>query len=338
LSFHDRFDDLKLLKPVIFTGKEVLLLDQTKLPETEKYLKLKNCGEVAKAIKTMKVRGGGAIMLAAVYGLALSAINSRGNLKILKKDAEILKNTRPTAAALFQAIDFILRIAEKSSNVAEDVQQAANWLFKKTVEMEIKVGENGSKLFEDGDTVLTHCNAGALAAAGYGGVTLSVFRKCREKGKKIKVFVTETRPYLQGARLTLWELKKFGFDAVLITDNAVGYCMQKGMIDKVLVGADRIAANGDVANKVGTYLIALAAKKHKIPFYVSGTIDPKIKTGDEIKIEIRSPEEVLIFNGKRIAPKNIEVFYPAFDITPHQYVTAIITKDGVFKPPYNFGG
>ena len=324
---------MKLLKPVALVRDQVVMMDQTRLPE-ETWLKLKTCQEVIDSIKTMKVRGGMAIGLSAAYALVLSAIKNRGDIALIKKDAEKLRHSRPTAVALFHLIDRMLDIAERSEDVVGALRAEAKELARRSVEREVQIGEAGSALIDDGDTVLTHCNAGAMASAGYGGITLSVFRKCREQGKQIRVIATETRPYLQGARITAWELKKFGFDFKIITDSAVGFCLQHGMIDRVLVGADRVAANGDVANKTGTYPIAVLAHEHGIPFYAAGSIDPLTPTGSEIEIEMRSADEVLEFGGKRIAPEGCDALYPAFDVTPHRLVSAIITPQGIRTPPF----
>jgi methylthioribose-1-phosphate isomerase len=326
---------MKLLRPVVLAKNQVLMIDQTELPE-EKWLRLNTCEEVADAIKTMKVRGGGAIALAAIYAMVLSAINNAGNLESIKKDAEMLKATRPTAVALFHLIDRMLGIAEGAEDTVDAMKLEANEITKRSIEYEIKIGQYGASLMDDGDTILTHCNAGAMASAGYGGVTLSTFRQCRERGKQVKIIATETRPYLQGARITAFELSKFGFEFKIIPDSAAGFCMQRGMVDKVLVGADRIAANGDVANKVGTYPIAVLAKEHGIPFYVAGSIDSETESGEGIRIEMRDATELLELKGQRIAPEGCDGFYPAFDITPARYVSAIITRQGIVRPPFDF--
>jgi len=324
---------MKLLKPVALVKDRVFMMDQTRLPE-ESWLRLNTCQEVADAIKTMKVRGGMAIALSAVFGLALSAINNQGKVEKIKRDADELRRSRPTAVALFQLIDRMLKVAEQSEDVVTALRAEAEELARRGVEREVQIGEVGSSLINDGDTILTHCNAGAMASAGYGGITLSVFRKCREQGKRIRVIATETRPYLQGARITAWELQKFGFDFRLIPDSAVGLCMQRGMVNGVLVGADRIAANGDVANKTGTYPIAVLAHEHGIPFYAAGSIDPLTPFGAEIEIEMRSAGEVLEYGGLRIAPDGCDALYPAFDVTPYRLVSAIITPQGVRTPPF----
>ena len=324
---------MKLLKPVALVKDHVVMVDQTRLPE-ERWLRLNTCQEVVDAIKTMKVRGGMAIALSAAYALVLSAINNQGKVEIIKKDAGELKRSRPTAVALFQLIDRMLKVTEHSEDVVTALRAEAEELARRGVEREVQIGEVGSSLINDGDTILTHCNAGAMASAGYGGITLSVFRKCREQGKRIRVIATGTRPYLQGARITAWELQKFGFYFRLITDSAVGLCMQRGMVDKVLVGADRIAANGDVANKTGTYPVAVLAHEHGIPFYAAGSIDPLSPAGAEIEIEMRGADEVLEFGGRRIAPDGCDALYPAFDVTPYRLVSAIITPQGIRTPPF----
>jgi len=324
---------MNLLKPVALVKGWVIMMDQTRLPE-ERWLRLNTCQEVVDAIKMMKVRGGMAIALAAAYALVLSAISHQGKIEMVKKDAGELKRSRPTAVALFQLVDRMLKVAEHSEDVVTALRAEAKEMARRGVAREVQIGEVGSSLIDDGDTILTHCNAGAMASAGYGGITLSVFRQCREQGKRIRVIATETRPYLQGARITAWELQKFGFDFRLITDGAVGFCMQRGMVNKVLVGADRIAANGDVANKTGTYPIAVLAHEHGIPFYAAGSIDPLTPTGAEIQIEMRGADEVLEFGGRRIAPDGCDALYPAFDVTPYRLVGAVITPQGTRTPPF----
>lgn len=326
---------MKLLKPVDLVGDQVVILDQTKLPE-ERLLRLNTCVEVAEAIKEMRIRGAGAIGLAAAYAMVLSAVKNEGNIELMSRDASLLKRTRPTAVSLSRSVDKMLITAENREYVIESVKSEAKEMARKFIETEIKIGEHGASLMKDGDVILTHCNAGAMAFAGYGGVTLSTFRKCMEKGKRIKVIATETRPYLQGARITAWELKKFGFDFKIIPDSAVGFCMQRGMIDKVLVGADRIAANGDVVNKVGTYPIAVVANEHDIPVYVAGDVDVETKRGEDIEVEMRGSEEVLEFKGQRIAPEGCDALYPAFDVTPARYINAILTDRGVERSPFDF--
>lgn len=322
----------------------VYLVDQSKLPHSLEFIKCISYREVCEAIRTMKVRGAPAIGAAAAYGLALAAHNSGARTRAqliedIKKAYEELRSTRPTAVNLFWALERVLRRAMAVKDGVEDVKEAvieeANKIAEEDVEVNKRLGKIGAQLIDDGDTILTHCNAGALATVGY-GTALGVIRAAVEGGKRIKVIATETRPKLQGARLTVYELMKDGIPVTLITDNMVGYCMYKGMIDKVIVGADRVLADGHVINKIGTYSIAVLAKTHGIPFYVAAPfstfdLDSKVK---DVVIEERKPEEVLCVMGLRIAPEGAKAFNPAFDITPPEYVTAIITERGIIRPPY----
>jgi methylthioribose-1-phosphate isomerase len=328
-------------------GDRLKILDQTQLPSKTAYLELKGYRDIASAIVELKIRGAPAIGIAVGYGLALGA------LKIKAQDAETFRRelkvvsralaaTRPTARNLFRALERMESVAEKS----EDVEQIKQTLVAEAVkiheeeaEATLKLSQIGAELIKDGSSVLTHCNTGPLATAGY-GTALGVIRQAFEQGKKIKVIATETRPLLQGARLTAWELKELGILFTLITDSMAGYFMSRGEVDCVIVGADRIAANGDTANKIGTYTLAVLAKEHKIPFYVAApltTIDPALKTGDEIPIEQRSPEEVTYIQGAAVAPEGIAAANPAFDVTPNRYITAIITEGGIIRQPLGEG-
>jgi methylthioribose-1-phosphate isomerase len=297
----------------------------------------------------MVVRGAPAIGVAAAMGLALGASKIKANSfkafkREFKKIAAQMKRTRPTAVNLFWAIERMTGVVEVSEGLKvpelkKKLIREARRLHDEDIEVNRRLGRHGSRLLKKGSTVLTHCNAGALATAGY-GTALGVIRGAVEAGKRIKVFADETRPFLQGSRLTAWELKQDRIDVTLITDNMSGYMMKKGLIDAVVVGADRIAANGDVANKIGTYSVALLARAHAIPFYVAAptsTIDLKIKKGDDIPIEERSTVEVTHMQGKRVAPRGIKVKNPAFDVTPSRLVTAIITEKGVVRSPYTRG-
>lgn len=318
----------------------VITIDQTMLPHRTVYLKLKSCNEVAEAIKTMKMRGAPLLGVAAAYGIALTAYHSRAKnreelLKELEYAAETLKKTRPTAVNLFWAIERVLKKAFESkgdkTEIADAVIKEAEKIAEEDIEVNRRIGENGSKLIIDGDTVLTHCNAGSLAAVDY-GTALSVLRTAWKQHKKFNVIVTETRPLLQGARLTTYELKNEGIPVTLITDSMVGYVMQKGLVQKVIVGADRIVQDA-VINKIGTYSIAVLAYAHKIPFYVAApksTFDLAY-TSKHVVIEERKPEEVTYFASQRIAPEGIEVMNPAFDVTPLRYVKAIICEAGVIS-------
>jgi len=302
--------------------------------------------DVARAIKEMIVRGAPAIGVSAAYGMVLGAAEYKGDdvegfIKHLEKVSELLKDTRPTAVNLFWAIERMLKVAYNNRQASvEDIKdlllKEADRMAQEDVETNRRIGYFGQQLLQDGAVVLTHCNAGALATVGY-GTALGVIRAAREAGKNISVYADETRPYLQGARLTAWELMEEGIPVTLITDSMAGYFMKKGIISAVIVGADRIAANGDVANKIGTYTLAVLAKENRVPFYVAAplsTLDLSIESGDDIPIEERDEREVTHIGGVRIAPYGVKVANPAFDVTPNQYVTAIITDAGVVYPPY----
>jgi methylthioribose-1-phosphate isomerase len=327
---------------------KVRILDQTRLPQTEVYLELSTYQEVAQAIKEMKVRGAPVIGIAAAYGLALGAQTIKASDKTeflieLRRIAQVLVSTRPTAVNLFQAINRMQAVAQRKGTISRI--KAALITEAKAIHAHEKwatsqISRYGAELIGDGFTVLTHCNAGALATSGNYGTALGVLRAAREQGKNIRVFVTETRPLLQGVRLTAWELLHDGIPVTLITDSMAGHFMSKKEIDCVIVGADRIAANGDVANKIGTYTLAVLAKENGIPFYVAApttSIDLRLRSGDQIPIEFRSPEEITHLQGMPIAPEGIEATNPAFDVTPHRYVSAIITETGIVRRPYRAG-
>lgn len=338
LKYLDELKEEELLLPVFYTSDKVVMLDQTKLPD-EKYIDLKTSAQVAEAIFDMKVRGSGAIALAGIYGVFLAALESDGDYTYIEKMRDKLINTRPTAVNMHKTVKKICSGLQsiKRENLINEVEMRSIDIMKKQLEVEKKIGLNGAAELEDGDRILTICNAGAVAGFGFGGRTLSVFRTAVEQGKNIEIYAAETRPYLQGARITAWELKKFNIPVTLITDNMAGAVMQKGLIDKIITGSDRLAANGDTANKIGTYLMALAAKEHNIPFYVSTSkynIDPDTETGEGIEIEMRDGREVLFYKNKRTAPEGVEAVYPAFDITPNEYISGIITENGVLKKPY----
>ena len=319
----------------------VITVDQTKLPNKTVFLKMKKCSEVASAIREMKVRGAPLIGVAAAYGLALTAYHSkaekRGELmKEIEESAEVLHESRPTAVNLFWAVDRVLKRAKEAPGDAKALAKAvvdeAQRMADEDVDVNRKMGEHGARLIDDGDVVLTHCNAGSLATVDY-GTALGVIRTAWEKGKKISVIATETRPKLQGARLTTYELKRDGIPVTLITDSMVGYVMSRRMVNKVIVGADRIVRDA-VINKIGTYTIAVLAHEHSIPFYVAAPTSTfgLNQTSEDVIIEERSPEEVTHFGSKRIAPGGIDVLNPAFDITPMKYVNGIICETGVFSP------
>jgi methylthioribose-1-phosphate isomerase len=319
----------------------VVTIDQTKLPNKLVFLNMKKCSDVASAIENMKLRGAPLIGVAAAYGLALTAFHSKAKkredlIREIEESAEILRKTRPTAVNLFWAINRIVKKAHETSGdakaVAKAITEEAQRMADDDVEVNHRIGKHGSKLIDDGDVVLTHCNAGSLATVDY-GTALGVIRAAWNQGKQIKVIATETRPKLQGARLTAYELKRDGIPVTLITDSMVGYVMSKQLVNQTVVGADRIVRDA-VINKIGTYNIAVLAHEHGIPFYVAAptsTMDLS-HTSDDAVIEQRNPEEVTHLRSERIAPKGIKVINPAFDVTPMKYVSAIITETGVLSP------
>ena len=322
------------------------MLDQSELPEDQVFVNLDNYRDVVSAIKEMRVRGAPAIGVAAAYGIALGAssieaANKDDFLTQLNQITQTFAASRPTAVNLFRAIGRMKKAAE-GDDIAEMKKSLINEAKRIHEEEETATKELsrlGADLLKDGCTVLTHCNAGPLATAGY-GTALGVIKAAKEQGKKVSVFVTETRPLLQGARLTAWELMEEGIPVTLITDSMAGYFMRRREIDCVIVGADRIAANGHTANKIGTYSLAVLANAHGIPFYVAAptsTIDLSLASGYQIPIEERSPEEVTHIKGVPIAPKGVRAVNPAFDVTPHAYITAIITEKGIIRAPYTEG-
>lgn len=326
-----------------WTDAGVELLDQTILPREVKYVLCRNYEEVAAGIRDMIVRGAPAIGVTAAMGVALGALQANDNSfeADFAKICDTLAATRPTAVNLFWGIE---RMKAKRAALAgaalSEVRKAlvdeALAIYADDIEINKAMGRHGAPLVPDGKTVLTHCNAGALATAGY-GTALGVIRAAVEAGKKIDVFADETRPFLQGSRLTVWELQQDNIDVTLITDNMAGHFLRSGRIGCVVVGADRIAANGDVANKIGTYSVAVLAKENNVPFYVAApisTVDLKCATGDSIKIEERAPGEVTSLAGVQVAPEGTAAKHPAFDVTPNRYVTAIITEKGVATPRY----
>jgi methylthioribose-1-phosphate isomerase len=326
------------MRTIEWRNGEVVTIDQTKLPNETIMLTMKDCGEVVEAIRQMRIRGAPLLGTAAAFGLALTAQNSKSTTKTgliseLERSARILKETRPTAVNLFWAIDRILTMAKDSHENARGIGALviveAQKIADEDVAANYLIGKNGSELIHDGDVILTHCNAGALATVDY-GTALGVIRTAFEQGKKISVIATETRPLLQGARLTAFELQRDSIPVTLITDNMVGYVMYRKMIDKVIVGADRIVGDA-VINKIGTYSIAVLAKEHGIPFYVAApksTFDLTSRSADII-IEKRDAEEVTCLGSVRIAPKGMKVLNPAFDITPFDYVTAVVCESGI---------
>ena len=315
--------------PLRWTGDSLQLLDQRLLPAEETWIDCRDETAVATAIRDMAVRGAPAIGVAAAFGIALAGKRDHDVIDA----AALLRKTRPTAVNLAWAIERMLDAHDRGADLVREAEQILN----EDVEANMRIGHFGAELLGQRSTVLTHCNAGALATAGY-GTALGVIRAAVESGKSIDVFANETRPYLQGARLTAWELQRDGIDVTLITDNMAGHFFQQDKFDAVVVGADRIAANGDTANKIGTYTVAVLAQAHGVPFYVAApisTIDINTASGDDIPIEERSAREVTEMSGRRIAPEGVTARHPAFDVTPARLITAIITDRGVLWPPLN---
>ncbi len=331
------------LRTVEWKDNKVVMIDQTKLPNELVFVKYDDFNQVADAIRTLVVRGAPAIGVSGAFGLALAVLQSKTTTKDelildLEKARKILFETRPTAVNLAWGLEQIMKIA-KSGDTVEQIKElvinAAKKMADDDIEINKTMGKNGSVLFDNNDTIMTHCNAGALATVAY-GTALGVIRATRESGKNVKVIATETRPVQQGSRLTVFELKHDGFDVSLIPDTAVGYSMANGLVDKVVVGADRIVRTGHVFNKIGTYQVATMAKQHGIPFYVAAplsTFDMKSDAKD-VTIEMRKGSEVTGIGDKKTAPDDINVINPAFDITPPELISGIITEKGVAKPPY----
>lgn len=332
-------------KTIEWKNDKVILIDQRKLPLEEVYVEYSDYKSLADAIKVMVVRGAPAIGVAAAMGVALGALgidakNHEEFVQKMEKVCQTLIDARPTAVNLPWAVARMKKVYESKADLSIEqlkqviVKEALN-IFEEDVDLCKKIGEQGAKLIANGDTILTHCNAGALATAGQ-GTALSPIYEAIKQGKKVSVFSDETRPFLQGARLTSWELIKNGVEVTLIADVAAASLMRSGIIQKVIVGADRIVSNGDFANKIGTYSVALAAREHEIPFYVAApfsTIDWEMKSGSEIPIEERPENEVTYFLNQKIAPEGVKVRNPAFDVTPHELVTGIITERGVATSP-----
>jgi methylthioribose-1-phosphate isomerase len=336
-----------MIRTILWADDAIVLIDQKALPGRVHYLTLTDWRDVIKAIKDLTIRGAPAIGVAVAMGIALGTLHLpeasvTGFRKSFESLCKAFAKTRPTARNLFWAIERMQRrFAETLPSGIAAVKKAlveeAIAIGEEDIEINRRIGLNGKAFVRDGDNILTHCNAGALATAGY-GTALGVIRAAREEGKNTHVFVDETRPVLQGARLTCWELLEDRIPATLITDNTAGFLMRQGKVDLVMVGADRIAANGDTANKIGTYSLAVLAKAHGIPFYVAAplsTIDRSIRDGSGIPIEERHVDEVKHLQGVRTAPEKVAVYNPAFDVTPHRYITAIITEKGVARKPFS---
>lgn len=332
--------------PVIWHNDSVSLIDQTRLPNEYAFVEIHRCSDMAEAIKTMIVRGAPAIGIAAAYGMYLGAreihIENREQfLRRLEEVAQMLRGTRPTAVNLFWAISRMLKAAYETLGTVEDIKktllETAQTIQAEDLQTCQAIGDNGLKALPTTPeklTLLTHCNAGALATAGY-GTALGVVRSAWRDGRLNRLFADETRPRLQGAKLTTWECVQEGIPVTLITDNMAAHCMKQGMIHAVVVGADRIAANGDAANKIGTYSLALVAKAHSVPFYVAApmsTVDFSINDGSEIPIEERDPKEIYQVGDTPLTPSGLEFYNPAFDVTPAELITAIITENGAFAP------
>jgi methylthioribose-1-phosphate isomerase len=334
---------LDLLLTVAWKNDSVVMIDQTRLPNKLVYIRCRYYKEVANAIRNLVVRGAPAIGITAAFGLALAAIQSNSKtLSELMSDLDIafkvLQSTRPTAINLFWALRRVMEKTRGKKSVGEvknAILDEALKMAKEDIEINKQIGMNGAKLFEDGDVIMTHCNAGSLATTAY-GTALGVIRRAKEDGKRLSVIVTETRPVMQGSRLTTFELHHDDIDVSLIPDTAVGYMMFKKVIKRVIVGADRVLHTGHVFNKIGTYQVAIMANIHKVPFYVAAplsTFDFE-NTPEDVVIEERSIDEVIKIGRKRIVPRGVRVFNPAFDMTPPELITGIITEKGVLKPPF----
>jgi len=331
----------KNIETIEWTAEGVVMIDQTRLPRETVFVTCRDYNEVAEAIRSMIIRGAPAIGVAAAMGVALGALKSDNLQADMPVICETLAQTRPTAVNLFWAIDRMKRVynqtkASGPAAVRERLVKESALIRQEDIAINQAIGRHGAELVPDGKTVLTHCNAGALATAGF-GTALGVIRAAVQMGKKIDVFADETRPFLQGARLTAWELQRDGIDTTLITDNMAGHFLKSGRIGCVVVGADRIAANGDVANKIGTYSVAVLAKENNVPFYVAApisTLDLTLSSGEQIPIEERAAKEVTHVQGVHMAPDGIKVANPAFDVTPNRYLSGIITEKGVARAPF----
>ncbi len=337
-----------MIKTIEYNNGIVRLIDQTRLPGEEVYVECRDYQSVGDAIKYMLIRGAPAIGVAAAMGVAIGANNIKADgfdefYSKIESICDYMIERRPTAVNLSWAVKRMKNSVKENrekdvSSLKKILEDEAIKIWQEDLSINKIMAENGEELIKDGNTILTHCNAGALATAGDYGTALGVIKAAFVKGKNIRVFADETRPFLQGARLTAWEMKKEGIPVRLITDNMAGYFMKKGEIDLVIVGADRIAANGDVANKIGTYTVAVLAREHNIPFYVVApisTLDMSLDSGDKIPIEERDKREITDINGRKIAPDGIDVLNPVFDVTPNRFVNAIINEKGIIRPPYH---
>jgi methylthioribose-1-phosphate isomerase len=329
-----------MFKTIDWSDGTVVMLDQRRLPDEEVYLQLRTAEEVAEAIRSMAIRGAPAIGVAAALGIALGfrdGVPVGGESERFEALARLFASTRPTAVNLFWAIERMRgRFMAAGGAIGSALHDEAMRILREDIEANRSMGRHGAALVPEGGRILTHCNAGALATAGY-GTALGVVRAAVEAGKKVAVFADETRPFLQGARLTAWELHQDGIPVTVLADAMAGHLFQKGAIDLCIVGADRIAANGDVANKIGTYQVAVLAGAHGVPFYVAAptsTVDLRLATGASIPIEERAAAEMTHVAGRRMVPDGVPVIHPAFDVTPHRLVSAIVTERGIARPPY----
>lgn len=334
-----------MLPAIAWKKEELIMVDQRLLPWKERYLSLKTVEQVARAIEDMVIRGAPAIGIAAAYGLVLGIRSLKSRIDLEKKFNEFyhrLWRTRPTARNLFWALERMKRVFDENkksdlSRLKKIMLAEARAIEKEDLEVNRRIGQNGESLIPEAATILTHCNAGALATAGY-GTALGVIRTAFARNKKIRVIACETRPFLQGARLTVWELVRDRIPVTLITDNMAGWLMKRKEVDLVIVGADRIARNGDTANKIGTYSLAVLAHEHRIPFYVAAplsTFDFNLRSGQDIPIEERNPEEIRRVRDKLLTLPDVPVKNPAFDVTPARLISAIITEKGIIRPPYS---
>jgi len=338
--------NLQLPRTLYWDGNAVCILDQTRLPHREVYIRCGTYRQVAAAIRKMKIRGAPAIGVAAAMGIALGCLQTRTKNPGAFRDnferiCQAMSQTRPTAVNLFWAVQRMRKVMASCHGLPLEEAKSlllmeAMKIYEEDIQINLRISTHGADLIPRGAAVLTHCNAGALATAGY-GTALGVIQAAWKKGNPLTIFVGETRPFLQGARLTTWELERMGIPHTLITDSTAGYLMQRGEVQTVIVGADRIALNGDVANKIGTYTLSVLAREHGIPFYVAApisTLDPSIHRGDQIPIEERDSREVTFILGKRVSPRETAARNPAFDVTPAKNITAIITERGVVRPPF----
>ncbi len=322
-----------MINHITFSNDTLTLLDQTRLPQEETYITCRDTATLVEAIQSLQIRGAPALGVAGAYGVVIAALESTNKEEFNEKITTI-KHARPTAVNLSWGVETVLSQVGSYKNV-ERMREIAKKIHRDDIQQNKRIGAHGDTVVKEGDSILTHCNAGALATGGY-GTALGVIRAAWTNGKKIHVYVDETRPLCQGSRLTAWELEQEGIPATLIPDSAAGFVMLQGKVDLVVTGADRIAMNGDIANKIGTYTLSVLAKTHDIPFYIAAplsTFDPDTATGDDIPVEYRGEDEVLTLYGKSVAA-DIPALNPAFDITPADHITGIITEEGILAPPY----